>query len=276
MDDIGIWSESLVIIMTTLWSKLAGFLPNLLGAILLLVIGYLVSKMVSFILVRGLTKAGFNKLSDKVGITSTLVRASVTSSASDIVGKLVFWIIMLTFIVTATEALGLPRVSDTIDEFVLYLPKVIAAALVLIIGLFVTHFVRDLIRSGAEGIGVDYAKPLSSAVYGLLFVVIVSLSIGQLEIDTGLLNALIAILIGAIGVAAALSLGLGTRDLSANIVAGVYARDLFRSGDKIELEGVSGTLISIGSVKVEIKQADGSLVSVSNKRLISAKVSVNR
>jgi small-conductance mechanosensitive channel len=276
VEKVNVWGETLVTVMTTLWGKLAGFLPNLLGAILLLVIGYFVSKMVGFILARALDRAGFNKLSNKVGVTETLVRANVTLGAADIVGKLAFWVIMLTFLVTATEALGLPRVSETIDEFVLYLPKVIAAALILIIGLFVAHFVRDLIRSGAEAIGVEYAKPLASAVYGLLFVVIVSLSIGQLEIDTGLLDTLISILIAAIGIAAALSLGLGAREFAANILAGVYARDLYRTGDQLQLDDITGTLESIGTVKTQIKQSDGALVSVANTVLIDTKVSVQR
>lgn len=276
MDNVNIWSETLLTIMTTLWAKLAGFLPNLLGAIVLLVIGYFLSRMVGFILAKGLDKAGFNKLSQKVGVAAILARANIPLAAADIVGKLAFWLIMLTFLVTATETLGLPRVSETLDEFVLYLPKVIAAALILIIGLFVAHFVRDLIRGGAEGIGIEYAKPLSSAVYGILFVVIVSLAIGQLEVDTGLLDNIISIVLATIGIAAALSLGLGTRELAANILAGVYARDLYRAGDHIELDNITGMLDSIGTVKTQIKQQDGALVSVANNTLIDAKVSVRR
>ena len=276
MENINIWGETILTIMTTLWAKLAGFLPNLIGAIVLLVIGYFISRMVSFILAKGLSKSGLNGLSQKVGVAATLDRANINVDASDIIGKLAFWIIMLTFLVTATEALGLPRVSETIDELVLYLPKVIGSALILIIGLFVAHFVRDLIRSSAEGIGVEYAKPLASAVYGLLFVVIVSLSIGQLEIDTGLLDTVISIGIAALGIAGALSLGLGSRDLSANILAGVYARDLYRAGDLIQLDEIAGILESIGTVKTQIKQQDGELVSVANTTIINTKVSVKR
>ena len=276
MENVNVWGETIVTVMTTLWIKIAGFLPNLAGAILLLLIGYFISRFVSFILAKGLDKAGFNKLSDKVGVAATLGRANIKLGAAEIVGKLAFWVIMLTFLVTATETLGLPRVSETLDEFILYLPKVIGAALVLIIGLFVAHFVRDLIRSSAEGIGVEYAKPLSAAVHGVLFIVVVSLAIGQLEIDTGLLDTVISILIAAIGVAVAISLGLGTRELAANILAGVYARDLYRAGDVMELNDIRGTLDSIGTVKTQIKQQDGSLVSVANGVLINSCVSVKR
>lgn len=276
MENVDIWRETLLAVMTTLWSKVAGFVPNLVGAILLLIIGYFLGKTLCFLLTKGLKRAGFNKLSEQVGISRTLTRANILLSASEIVGKLAFWIIMLTFVVTATEALGLPRVSETIDEFVLYLPKVIGAVLVLIIGLFLAHFVRDMIRSGAEAIGIDYAKPLSSTVYGILFVIIVSLSVSQLEIDTRLLDNVISILIAAMGVAAALSLGMGTRDLSANIVAGVYVRDLYQSGDSIQVGSIEGILESVGTVKTQITQKDGTLISLANSSLVKTQVSVKR
>lgn len=276
MEQVSVWNETLVAMMTALWGKVAGFIPQLFAAIVILVIGYFIGKAIDFLLSKGLNKAGFNKLSDKVGVSDALKRASVKLKSSDIVGKLAFWLIMLTFLVTATETLGLPRVSETLDEFVLYLPRVIGATLVLIIGLFLAHFVRDLIRSGAEGMGVEYAKPLSSAVFGLLFIVILSLSVNQLEIETALLDTVIAIMLGTIGIAAALSLGLGTRELSSNILAGVYARDLYQAGDKLTLDGVEGTLKQIGAVKTEIKLKDKSIVSVANGVLINSSVSVKK
>ena len=276
MEQVNVWNETLVTMMTTLWGKVAGFLPQLFAAIVILVVGYFVAKLIDFLLSKGLTRAGFDKLSDKVGVSEALKRATIKLTASDIVGKLAFWLIMLTFLVTATETLGLPRVSETLDEFVLYLPRVIGAALVLIIGLFLAHFVRDLIRSGAEGMGVEYAKPLSSAVFGLLFIVILSLSVNQLEIETGLLDTVIAILLATMGIAAALSLGLGTRDLSSHILAGVYARDLYQVGDKITLDKVEGTLLRIGAVKTEIKLKDKVVISVANGELINNSVSVKK
>ena len=274
MENINLWGETILTIMTTLWGKIAGFLPNLVGALLLLVIGYFIAKAISFVLAKGLDRAGFDDFSAKVGIADILKKASVKLTASDIVGRIIFWIILLTFLITATEALGLPRISETLDEFLLYLPKVIGAALILIIGLFVAHFVRDLVRSGAEGIGVDYAKSLGNTAYGVLFVIIVSLAIGQLEINTDLLDTVISILIAAVGIAIALSLGLGTRELAANILAGVYARDLYQAGDAIELDDIAGTLEQIGTVKTQIKLKDKKVVSVANNVLIDQRVTV--
>ncbi len=274
METINVWGETIVAIMTALWGEIAGFLPNLLGAVLLLVIGYFVAKTVRFVVSKALDRAGFDDLSTKVGVTATLEKANIKLSASDIVGKICFWIIILVFLITATETLGLPRISETLDELLLYLPKVIAAALVVIIGLFVAHFMRDLVRSGAEGVGIQYARALGSTVYGVLFVVIISLAVSELEINTDLLNWVVSILLAAVGIAVALSLGLGTRDLARNILAGVYARDLYSAGSTIELEGIEGVLEQIGTVKTQIKLKDDRVVSVANNVMIDQRVTV--
>lgn len=271
-EEINIWTQTILTAMTTLWGKIAGFIPNFLAAIVILFVGYFVAKTIGFVLARLLKKVGLDSLSETVGISESLNRAGITLSSAEIVGKLGFWTIMLTFLVTATESLGLPRVSGTIDEFVLYLPKVIAAAVIFIVGLFIAHFVRDLVRGSAEGIGITYAKPLGSAAYGVLFIVISSLAINELEIETTLLNSLISILIAALGIAIALSLGLGTRDLSTNIMAGVYARDLYSVGDLIEFDGKEGVVIQIGTVKTLVKHKNGSQISVANTVLINSTV----
>ena len=273
-EEINIWAETVLAVMTTVWTKVAGILPNLLAAVIIMVVGYFIARFIGFVLSRILQKIGFDGLSQQVGISGTLERANISLTPSDIVGALGFWIIILTFLVTATESLGLPRVSATIDDVILYLPKVIASALILVIGLFLANFLRDLVRSGAEGIGVAYAKPLGNAAYAVLFVVILSLSINELEIETELLNSVISILLAAVGVALALSLGLGTRDLSANLIAGYYARDLFTVGAGIDMENCAGAVEKIGAVKATIKCEDGSMMTLANSQLIEESVRV--
>jgi len=273
--EINVWSETILTIMTSIWGKVAAFLPNLFAAMVLLVAGYFIAKSIGFILTKVLTKVGFDKLSDKVGVSDTLTRAGIERSSAGIIGTIGFWIIMLAFLISATESLGLPNISATMNEFILYLPQVIAAAVLLIFGLFLAGFVRDLVNSSAEGIGIVYAKQLSTAAYGILFIIVLSLAINQLDIDTLLLNLIFSILIAALGVAVALSLGLGTRDLSTSIMAGVYARDLYKEGDQIKVGDVEGIVEQVGTVKTTIKCKNGSRVSLANTVLITSTVSVS-
>jgi len=275
-EELSAWSEMFITIMTALWTEVAAFLPNLVAAIVILVVGYFVAKFIGIVLSGLLKKVGFDGLSSKLGIIKPLERAGIKQSPSEIIGAIGFWIIMLTFLVTATESLGLQRVSSTIDEVVLYLPRVIAAALIFIVGLFLANFSRDIVRSSAEGLGVSYAKPLGNAAYAILFIVIVSLAINGLDIETKLLNSVISIFLAAIGIALALSLGLGTRELSSNVVAGLYARDIFSKKAKISMPDCNGTIDSIGSVKTIISCEDGSKLTIPNANLITALVSIQK
>ena len=273
-EELNIWSETIMTIMNALWGKVAAFLPNLVAAIVILVAGYFIAKSVAFILSKLLTKIGFVTLSDKVGVSDTLSRAGIKRTSAEIIGVVGFWIIMLAFLVSATESLGLPSISGTIDDFILYLPKVIASAILLIVGLFLANFVRDLVRSSAEGLGVAYAKQLGTAAYGVLFIIVLSLAINQLDINTVLLDLVFSIVIAALGIAIALSLGLGTKDLSTSIMAGVYVRDLIKSGDQIKVDDIEGEVEQVGTVKTVIKSKNGSRVTLANTTLLTSTVTI--
>jgi small-conductance mechanosensitive channel len=167
----------------------------------------------------------------------------------------------------------LARVSATLDIFTLYLPKVVGAALILLAGLLLSHLVNGVVRGAAESVGVDYASGLGRFVQGLLVIITVSLAIGQLQIETALLNTVIAIVLISFGAAAALALGLGSREVVSQIIAGIYVRELYHVGDRIKMDELEGVIEEIGTVKTQLLDDDGQIVSVANRTLIAHRVS---
>ncbi|NIO39652.1 MAG: mechanosensitive ion channel [Burkholderiales bacterium] len=142
----------------------------------------------------------------------------------------------------------------------------------LVVGVVVAHFVRGAIRSAAEGVGFEYAKGLGTLVYGALLAIVATLAIGQLDIETKLLNDAISIVLIAVAASVALSLGLGTRDIAGNVIAGVYARDLFKAGATIKFGDVSGKIIEVGTTKTVIQTQGKKRISVANRELITQTV----
>ena len=274
MSSISTVSQSFIQPLQALYTKVAEFAPNMLAAILMLIIGYLFAKLVGFLLSNLLKKVGANKLSEKVGISGALEKSGVKKDFSALIGTIIFWMIMLTFVVSACDTLGLERVSSTIDDFILYLPKVIAAAVVLLIGLFVSNFVRNAIQASTNGMA-QYGDILSRTAYGLLAIISIVLSISQLDVDVTLLNQIIQITLFSIAVAVMLSMGLGTREISSNVMSGIYLRDLYRPGTKIEFGEISGTIEQVGSTKTSIKSGDA-IHSVPNQQLINALVTISK
>lgn len=270
MESINVWGETLLSAMTTLWSKIAGFVPNLLAFIVILIIGYLVSRLIASILKRLLTTINFERFAESTGIAASLARANIASNTSTILARLVFWLLMLTFGVSATEALGLARVSSTLDSLVLYLPKVLGAVFILMAGLFVAQLARNVVNTGAAGLNIEHPAPLANSIYVLVLVIVASLAIGQLELETGMLNQVISILLITAGAAAALAFGFGSRSVAAHILAGSYVRELYREGDTIRIGEISGTLVRVTPVKTEIRTTTGSTFTIPNNDVIDS------
>ncbi len=271
--EIDTWGHSFVAAMTTLWTKIASFIPDLIAALLIILLGLVVAKVADTVLSKGFAKIGLDRLMSGAGVAKLLSRAGIAAPVSQVIGKIAYWFIVLTFVISAAETLGLARVSSTLDAFALYLPKVFGAALILLAGLLLSHVVNGIVRGAAEGIGIDYAQGLGRFAQGLLVIITVSLAIGQLQIETALLNTVIAIVLVSFGAAAALALGLGSREVVSQIIAGVYIRELYQVGDRIRVAEVEGVIDEIGTVKTSLVTDDGSIISVSNRVLLDERVS---
>jgi small-conductance mechanosensitive channel len=269
---IDVWRNVVTNALSTLWEKLASFAPNLIGAIIILFIGYIISKFLSKICRALLTKIGFDKACDRIGVHSALTSTGIEIKGSALISGVIFWLIMLMFMISVSETLGLDKVALTVESFVLYLPNVIAAALIFVIGSVIASFTKDLVSNGADRLGMEYAKPLSSFVYGVLIVVISLLAIEQLQFDTNLISNAIQILLVAAGLALALTLGLGTRQISQQLVSGVYAREMFSNGDRIRIEDSEGVIEEIGSVSSRIVLDNSQKLQIPNDILVESLV----
>ncbi|OHC29749.1 MAG: transporter [Pseudomonadales bacterium RIFCSPLOWO2_12_59_9] len=267
------WTQSLIAAMTALWTKVAGFIPNLFVALILVLLGFVVAKLLDTLLSKLLGKIGLDRLMAGTGLTKLLGRAGIQVPVSTLIGKIVYWFVLLIFLVSAAESLGLERVSSTLDALALYLPKVFGAALVLLAGVLLAQLVSGLVRGAAEGVGLEYAHGLSRVAQGLVIIISISVAIGQLEVKTDLLNNVIAIVLISVGLAVALALGLGSREIAGQILAGIYVRELYQVGQQVQVGEVEGQIEEIGTVKTILLTDSGELVSVANRTLLEQRVS---
>jgi small-conductance mechanosensitive channel len=267
------WTHSLISAMSSVWTPIAGFIPRLFGAIVVVLLGFVVAKLLDTLLSKLLAKVGLDRLMAGTGLTKLLSRIGLNVPVSTLVGKIVYWFILLIFLVTAAESLGLDRVSATLDVLALYLPKVLGAAVVMLAGILLAQLVSGVVRGAAEGVGLEYANGLGRLAQWLVIIISISVAVGQLEIKTDLLNHVIAIVLISVGLAVALALGLGSREIAGQILAGIYVREQFTVGEQIQLGDLAGQIEEIGSVKTTVLTADGELVSVANRSLLEQRVS---
>ena len=275
LDSINNLGEGAFTSLLATWSEIAAFLPNLAGALAILVVGYLVAKIVSAVVRRLLAVVGFDRLGERTGVAELLKRINVDKTASHVLGRIVFWILMLTFLLSASESLGLDRLSATINSLVQYLPRVLGAVFILSIGLFAATFARDVVRGAAARIGSRHANTLGQTTYVLLAVIAATLAVGQLEIETALLTVAVGVVITSVGIAAALAFGLGSRDVAGNVLAGTYVRDNYPPGTRIEVDGIAGEVKAVEATSTVLATTDDREACVPNMTLLRSVVVVD-
>ncbi|MFV0454034.1 MAG: mechanosensitive ion channel family protein [Pseudomonas sp.] len=268
------WSQSFLGAMSALWAPIAAFIPRLFGALLVVAVGFLVAKLLDTLLSKLLAKVGLDRLVAGTGVTKLLGRVGIRVPISTLIGKIVYWFVLLIFLVSAAESLGLARVSATLDMLALYVPKVFGAGIILLVGVLLAQLVSGLVRGAAEGVGIDYAGGLARISQGLIIIISISVAIGQLEVKTELLNYVIAIGLISVGLAGALALGLGSRELVGQILAGIYVRELYEVGQRVRLEGLDleGEIEEIGTAKTLLLTDEGEVVSIANRVLLEQRV----
>ena len=264
IDDLG---QGALVALTAMWSEVAAFAPNLVGALFIFAVGYVIARVVSVVVRRLLSVIGFDRLAEKVGVAGQLHRMNIARPASGIFAAVVFWILMLAFILSASESLGLERLSATIDSLVRYLPRVLGAILILSFGLLIATFARDAVRAGAANIGSEHANAIGQATYVLLAVIVVALAVGQLELETVLLTVAVGVVMAAAGAAAALAFGLGAREVAANVLASAYLRDALPEGTRIAVAGVEGEVKAVEALSTVLATTDGE-TSIPNMTLV--------
>jgi len=204
--------------LTTFWTQLAGFVPQLLAALLLLFVGWLLANLARTGVIKLLDMLRFDSLAEKTGIEAFLKQGNLDLSLSRLMAKLVYWIIIFIVVVTVANSLGLHMVAELFNKVVFYLPNIIVAILVLVFGVLVARFINRMVFAYLNNIGVQGALTLSTLSEYAVIVFVVFVALEQLEIGTHLLTAAFQIGFGAIGLAFALAFGLGGREWAAGVI----------------------------------------------------------
>lgn len=204
-------------------TEIGDFFPRLAAAIGILMIGFLVAKAVERATDFVLHRLGFDRWMREGGVTEALERAGTTLDPSTVIAKLVFWTMMLLVIIIASNALGVTAVSLLFTELLAYVPNVIAAIIVLVLGILLGEFVKDLVLASAGTLSA--APTLARAGKAAVILLAAFMALEQLEVAQDILLVFFVAVVGAAALAAGIAFGLGGRDVAAEIARGWYDRN---------------------------------------------------
>ncbi len=192
-----------------------------------------------------------------------------------IIGPIVFWLLMCVFVMAAFNILGLEKLSSAMDKVVGYIPNLLVATVVVVVGLLVASFLRGVVATSADRVGVSYAEHLANGCYYVLALLTFIAAFNQLGIQFAMLDNLILIACGGLALGFGLSFGLGGRDVMAGILAGYYLRQRLNAGDHVNVAGMEGTVREVGPVATILETEEGGLINrhtVPNTKMLNEAV----
>ena len=209
------WGNLIVEPVSEMLTKILAYLPVLLGALLILIAGWIVAKIIRW-LVNGLLKAvRFDMLADKAGISEVLRKGDLKTTAREIISGLVYWLVIIMVLVMVVNALGLPNASDVLATLFAYVPKVIAALFVLVVAMFLASFVSGIVQIAAGNAKLPKPELLAGISRWAIIIFAVTIALAQLGIAALLVTTTFNIILGGIVLALALAFGLGGKDAAA-------------------------------------------------------------
>jgi hypothetical protein len=200
----------------TFWGQIALFLPKLLAALLLLLLGFLLARLLRAGVRRGLEAMGFGRMAEKSGLEAMVRQGGVDLSLAGIIAGTVYWLVLLVVAVSAANSLGLESVAGLANKVILYLPNVVVAILVLVFGTLFARVVNRLVFAWLNGAKFPGALGVSTGMEYAVQIFALFLALEQLDIGTTLLTVAFAIVFGGLVFALALAFGLGGRDWAAD------------------------------------------------------------
>lgn len=212
------WAEVVTASFQALWSGFIEFLPILLGAIIVFIIGWIIAIALGKLAAQIIRILRIDQILEKMGFRKALDKAGLKLDAGKFIGELVKWFLIIVFLMAAVDILGLTQVTDFLKEVLLYIPRIIAAVLILLVAVIVANFLQRLVKAGIEAAGLKSANCLGVVTKWAVLIFAILAALFQLGIAPVLIQTLFTGLVAALAIGAALAFGLGSKDLAAQLV----------------------------------------------------------
>ena len=210
--------------LLSLLNEVLLYIPKVISAAILLIIGYIIARIVRGALTKGLRLVHFDQVADRAGITAMLQRAGTNMDGARLLATIVFWWIFLMFIENALNALALPTITAYLNAILGYLPRVFAAVLIVLVGALIANVVAGAIRGATVETGTTMSGLLGALARWFILLFAVLAAVTQLGIAQSMIFILFACAVGMVALAGGLAFGLGGRETAAQIINNWYSR----------------------------------------------------
>jgi len=256
-------------------TNLGAGLPKLVGAIVILVLGLLLAKIISKIIQKALIAINIDSIGEKLNEIDIVEKSNVKIKISSILSKVVYYFLILIFLMLATDILDMAAVSELVLKMTTLVPKIIVAGVILIIGTLVSDGIRGIAQTTLQSLGIPSSRMIASFIFYFLFISFIITALRQTEINTDFLEQNISLLIGGVVLAFAIGYGLASKSSMSNFLASYYSRGKFDIGDTISIQDVTGKVVEMDKSSLILIAESGNKVIFPLSQISNSKIEIH-
>lgn len=247
-------------ILKQLFTDFLEALPNIIGAFVVFIIGWIISKIVASFIKKLLVKFKVDSIGDRLNDIDIVNKSNITIVLSSIISKIVYYVLLLVFTVAATDILGMPAVSELMADLIGYVPSFLSALIVFVIGLLVAEFIKNIVLNTCKSLGIPSAKLIANFIFFFLFITVTMSALAQAKINTAFINSNLTMILGGGVLAFAFGYGFASKDLMASFLASFYSKDKLSIGDKVTIDNITGEVIAMDNTSVTLRAVDKKII----------------
>jgi len=239
-------------------SQFMSFGDNLVGALLILIIGLILVRMITRMIRKGLQKTGVDKLANKhLNGIDFLSSNNVHVVPSTLVSKMLYYFLLLVVLVAATDVLQMQAISVLVQSAINYIPYLITAFAIMVVGVFLADFLKYISSATLSSLGIPAAGFIANFIFYFVLLNILMLALEQALINTDFITSNLSIILGGVVLAFAIGYGLASKSIMSNYIAHFYNRNKVNLGDVIQIEGKIGRVKDLDNTTLTIVAEDG-------------------
>lgn len=273
MEKAAKWKDIAMESLSTMWLEITKVFPNIIGALIVIIIGWLITKLVVRIIKKALKLAKANKLDDKLNEIEIVEGKNLNFDTIKIVSSFVKWVMYIMLIIMASDIMNLTMISEQISNLLGYLPQLFSALVIFTIGLLLANIIKKGLKSFFESMDLSGAKIISQVVFFLILIFTSITALNQAGVNTEIITSNITMILAAFLLAFALAFGFGAQKVVGDLLKTFYARKTYEIGQIIEFNNIKGEVESLDGISVTIKTPEGKLV-IPIKYIVESQVKI--
>ncbi|MEL7220006.1 MAG: mechanosensitive ion channel domain-containing protein [Bacteroidota bacterium] len=245
--------EEIIVTITERLKELAQVVPNLITALLVILVGYILARVLRRAIGKLLAKIGIDKLAERVNEVDVFAANNIKIVPSSILSSIVYYLVLFVFMMVGVDALKMEAISDLMTNIINYLPKALAALVIFMIGVVFCDLIKNMVRTACESLGIGSARFLANVVFYFLFLNVILVTMKQAELQTAFMENNISIVLGGVIFAFSIGYGLASRNLMANMLAAFNHKDRLQVGDEVSVGDFRGKVIALDSTSLTLR-----------------------